>query len=103
MLSKEEITREEMLESARNEVDSTTPTVTPTKSTARKKKAKDDSRTAKIAADKERAKKIFQQKPYGNLFEGKSMENNTICELQKELAELKQRMMRGEERGKEYT
>ena len=68
MLSKEEITREEILESASNEVNSTTPTVTPTKSTASKKKAKDDSRTAKIAAGKERAKKKFQLKPYGNLF-----------------------------------
>jgi hypothetical protein len=92
-LGKLEITREELLDTANSEVHTTTPTASPAKPVKPTKKAKKntgkkDDRVAKIAAGKERAKKLFQEKPYVE----SEKEEASVLKLQKELQALKQQI-----------
>lgn len=105
-LSNMEVTREELLERARCEVDTTTPTPSPVKDTRTKATkgatrkghttkvaAKVAAKTAKIAAAQGWAKELFAYKCHGHTSAvSTSNSEGMVAKLQKELAELKQKV-----------
>ena len=84
-LTREEITRDELLEKSENEVHSTTPT----------KPAENKKKSARISSAKQRAQSLFENPNYG--------ESSLVEKLQNELEKLKKQVDNQEYAKREYN